>query len=564
MIEVDGLAANVLLFGDVNKFLTTLKADIEVKDRMIAESTTESTSWGVFGTLNYREYLAVAERRKRWIILTTVGMFCFVAVIVQHLPDIFRAETVVMVDPQQVPDKFVASTVSSNIADRLSTIKEQVLSPTRLGRLIETMNLYPELKKTSSEQDLIAIMQKAINVEVISSGGSRLSAFKISYRGKEPGEAAKVTNQIADMFIQENLKAREKESMGTVDFLEGELQNTKRQLDEKDAQLQALRNRYVLDLPESKQYHLEALSNLRSQLQASQDRVRADQQQKVLLQSMEASVTSAPTVDLDSGMDEDGAPVSPEKLQLQKQQAALSALRARYGPNFPDVRKAQTEVDKLQAKIAAEEKRGADQPAIAQAMPRHASNPVVDGQISKLDEEIQEQLKLQPQLQEQINLHVSKLEQVPVFEQQISGLMRDDDSLRAQYTSLLDRKLAAQMSNALEVRQKGERFVVLDPAVPPAAPYAPNRLLIMLAGLVAGLGGGIGLAILAEMQDESVRTETEAARILGTPVLTGIPLVVSPQERRRRFVSGSLSLAGMAVGSCALGLLTFHFLGFLH
>src|SRR5271163_4351602 len=111
---------------------------------MTPEPTPGSPTWGVFGTLNYREYLAVAERRKWWIILTTVAMFCFVAMIAQHLPNVYRAETVVMVDPQQVPEKFVAATVSSSISDRLSTIKEQVLSPTRLGRLIETMNLYPE------------------------------------------------------------------------------------------------------------------------------------------------------------------------------------------------------------------------------------------------------------------------------------------------------------------------------------------------------------------------------------------------------------------------------------
>jgi polysaccharide biosynthesis transport protein len=532
---------------------------------MNPESTPGAPSAGLFGTFNFREYLAVAERRKWWVILTGVGMFCFVSMIVLHLPNIYRAETVVMVDPQQVPDKFVASIVSSTIADRLSTIKEQVLSPTRLGRLIETMNLYSEMKGKASEQDLIAMMQKAINVEVVSSPGSRLSAFRISYRGKEPKEAARVTNQIADMFIQENLNVREAESMGTVDFLEGELQNTKKQLDEKDAQLQALRNRFAEDLPESKQYHIEALATLRSQLQANQDRVRADQQQKVLLQSMEASVASAPTVDLDSGMEGDTTSTSPEKLQLEKQRAALSALRARYGPNFPDVRKAQAEVDRLQAKIAAEETKGTEQPAIiAQAAPKHTSNPVVDGQIQKLDEEIQEQLKLQPKLQEEINSHVAKLEQVPVFEQQISGLTRDDDSLRGQYSSLLDRKLAAQMSNALEVRQKAERFVVLDPAVPPQAPFAPNRPLLIIAGLLAGLGGGVALAILAEMQDESVRTETEAAKILGAAVLGGIPQVVSSKERRRGFVRGSISLLGTAACSCVLGLLAFHFLSFLH
>jgi polysaccharide biosynthesis transport protein len=529
---------------------------------MPPESTPEATSWGVFGTLNYREYLAVAERRKWWIILTTVAMFCFVTVIAKRIPNIYRARTVVMVDPQQVPDKIVTSTVTSTIADRLSTIKEQVLSPTRLSTLVDSMHLYPELRATRSQQDLIAIMQKSITVDVENSGSSRLSAFKIDFRDKDPNEAARVTNQIADQFIQANLIARQNETHGTVDFLEGELQNTKRQLDEKDAQLQALRNKYVLDLPESKQYHLEALSNLRSQLQASQDRVRADQQQKVMLQSMGASVSAAPTVDLDNGSE--GESASPEKLQLQKQQANLSALRARYGPNFPDVKKAQAEVDRLQAKLDAEEKAGTDKPAIVQTVPKHISNPVVDAQVSKLDEEIAEQLKLQPQLQEQINFHVSKLEQVPVFEQQISGLMRDDDSLRAQYTSLLDRKLAAQMSDALEVRQKAERFVILDRAVPPQAPDSPNRLMMVVVGLFAGLGGGIALAILAEMQDESVRTEKEAAAILGMPVLGGIPLMVSAEERRRKLLRGAASLVGTAACSCLLGFAVFHFLNFLH
>ena len=526
---------------------------------MTSEQRLKSGNSERFGSESIREYLAICKRRKWWIFVTTVAVFFCVAGAVWRLGNVYRAETVIMVDPQQVPDRFVASTVTTTIADRLSTIQQQVLSPTRLSKLIDSMGLYPEMRGRVSEQAIVSMMQKATTVEVVTPGVQRLSAFTIAYRGKDPVEVARVTNQIADMFIQDNVEARAKEAEGTADFLESQLQDTKRQMDEKNAQLQAVRSRFVLNLPEAKEYHLQALTTLRNQLEASQERVREDQQQKVMLQSMEASVTNAPTVNLDSGMDPD-MQTSPDKLQLRKLQSSLSALRARYGPNFPDVRKEQAEIDQLTAKIAEEEKTGTDQPALAQAPPIKIKNPVVDAQIHKIDDEIQEQLQLQPQLQAQINEHTATLEQVPVFEQQISGLTQDYDSLHTQYQSLLDKKLAAQMANALETRQKGERFIVLDPAVPPEKPYGPNRIVILLAGLLAGLAGGIGLAIAIDNQDESIRSIGQASRVLGKPVLAGIPFIASQAQIRRDTMRAFACLVGTAACSVLMGLLISRFL----
>ena len=71
---------------------------------------------------------------------------------------------------------------------------------------------------------------------------------------------------------------------------------------------------------------------------------------------------------------------------------------------------------------------------------------MVDSQLNKLNQDMQDQVKLQSQLQEQINFHVSKLERIPVFEQQIAGMMRDYDTLRTHYASLLDKKLSAEMA----------------------------------------------------------------------------------------------------------------------
>ena len=83
----------------------------------------------------------------------------------------------------------------------------------------------------------------------------------------------------------------------------------------------------------------------------------------------------------------------------------------------------------------------------------------------------------------------------------------------------------------------------------------PNRLLISFAGLVVGLFGGIGLAIGAEMMDQSVRTEHEAANLLGIPVLAGIPQMYTAVELRSRRLRFALALILTASLSCGLGLL---------
>jgi succinoglycan biosynthesis transport protein ExoP len=228
-------------------------------------------------------------------------------------------------------------------------------------------------------------------------------------------------------------------------------------------------------------------------------------------------------------------------------------LRAQYGPNFPDVRKAQADLDRLKKKEAASK---AQAPPLVQTevvVPSpNRRNPVIDAQVAKLNQEIDEQTKLQAPLQQQIDFHVGKLERVPIFEQQIAGLMRDYDSLRAHYQSLLDKKLSAQMASELEARQKGERFVILDSAPIPDQPFGPNRVLIGFAGLMVGLVGGIGLAIVIELMDLSVRSEHEATELLGIPVLAGIPQMYTAAQLRSRRIK--FALAALLTTSLASGL----------
>src|SRR5258708_27462115 len=144
-----------------------------------------------------------------------------------------------------------------------------------------------------------------------------------------------------------------------------------------------------------------------------------------------------------------------EKLEMQ-----LKDMQVRYGPNYPDVRKLRNEVNQLKAK-AESEKTGNDVPDPQVSTPtRQARNPVVEAEVNKLDQDIEDQTKIQAELEKQIQYHVGKLQQVPVFEQQIAGLMRDYDSLRNHYSQLQEKKLSAQMAGETEKQRPRERVGV--------------------------------------------------------------------------------------------------------
>jgi len=512
----------------------------------------------LFEGVQIRQYLEFAQRRKWWILLTATAIFIACAVVVLRLPDTYRSETVIMVDPQKVPDSYVPSTVNASVLDRLSIIRQLVLSPSRLQRVMDQLNLYAEMRKRGGDQRAIEAMQHAIAIEVGDAGSQRLSAFRIAFTGKTGQEAANVANQLAAMVIVENLKARQQQFTGTAEFLDTQLQDSKRQLEAKEAELERIKTQNILELPESKQYHLEALTSLRNQLRSSQDRMNRAQQEKVYLQSL--LLATNPAVDLDA--DVNGPASSPLESQIQRLESRLAELRSRYAPNHPDVRKVQVQLDELKRRMTSEEPKG---PATEPPKPsqRASRNPVIESQLAKLDQEIQEQTTAQAPLQEQINFHASKLERVPIFEQKIAGLMRDYDTQRANYNRLLDKKISAEMVSKLETRQQGERFVILDPAPVPDRPTGPNRLLLSLGGLLGGLIGGIAFGLLIDMSDESVRSEREAASILGKPIVGAIPRILTEAQRRQERFRMVGVLAGTVLCSLLAGFLISRASGWL-
>ena len=507
-----------------------------------------------------RDYIRLLLRRRWLILVTTLTVALGTALMAFFLPNVYRATTVILVDPRKVPDSYVVSTVTSGVADRLATLRQQILSASRLGQIIEEMGLYAELKSKRTQEEIVEIMRKAIEVEVVTtmSGDQGLGAFNISYSSGHSGKAAQVTNRLASVFIDENIKAREQQVIGTAEFLERELEEAKKQLETKEERIRQIKTQYVSELPESQTLHLQALSSLQLELRGEMEAASRAQQQRIYWQSLLAE--SAPVINLDRA-GPSSTELIPLQVQLVQAQTQLEDLRKRYGPNHPDFIKKNLEVMDLQRRV--EQLKKADEPSRREvvATPQRRTNPVAESQIAALEEDIRKHAERQVEIRRKIAYHQSKLERIPVLEQQIASIMRDYEVARDHYRMLLDRKFSADMSTNLEMRQKGERFVVLDAAQPPERPTRPNRPFINSVGLVAGFAVGLVLAIVLELFDGTVKTEREVTELIEVPILGEIPWLPTVLEKRRqrlRTVSAALGSTLLATAYAALVVLTWN------
>src|SRR3989441_1404144 len=231
--------------------------------------------------------LAVWSRRKWLAILAFAAPMSAAVSLLTFMPNIFRSTATVLVDRQQIPESFVQPTVTSALETRLHTISQEILSRSRLEALINRFGLYPNLRKRLPFEEVIGRMRKDIKLELKGAEvrGQREAtvAFTISYQGSDPATVALVTNTVASFYIEENLKARERQATGTAEFLKVQLGETKKRLDEQEQRVSEFKRRHIGELPQQMEANLGTLERLHTQLRLNADnQTRATERRQAL------------------------------------------------------------------------------------------------------------------------------------------------------------------------------------------------------------------------------------------------------------------------------------------
>jgi protein tyrosine kinase modulator len=510
-------------------------------------------------TYTPEEFARIGWRHRWTVVAPFVAVSVLTAAVSMILPVRYRSETTILVVPQRVPESYVRSTVTVRIEDRLQSIRQQILSRTRLERIIQEFNLYDKERQTWIMEDVVARMRSDVTVEVV-----RDDTFQVSYIGVEPRTVQRVTDRLASLVIDENLRDRELQAEGTNQFLESQLEEARRRLIEQEQKLAAYQKKFSGELPTQAGTNLQVLQNSQMQIQALTESLNRDYDRKLSLErSIEEQSTEDP-VAMAVAPPAAPAAVNPEAPpagrtlieQLANAQESLRVLLLRLTPQHPDVVRVKRGIEELEQQIeAASLRRPLSAESVPTTVPISAAELARRQRLEQLKSEL-ENLARQiggkqndlDRLQKRVIEYQARVEIVPIREAEMIELTRDYGTLQNMYNNLLAKKEDSRIAANLERRQVGEQFKLLDPAGLPEKPYTPNRLQINLFGSLFGLGLGIGLAALSEYRDTSFRTNDDVTEVLALPVLATIPVMMnSPERRRARRMRVALSAAVVAV-----------------
>jgi polysaccharide chain length determinant protein (PEP-CTERM system associated) len=435
------------------------------------------------------------------------------------LPPRYESQTLILIEQQTVPENYVKPVVDQDLGQRLASMKEQILSRSRIEPIVNKYNLFAG--GTNTMDDRVELTRKAIKITQIHSDQARgtggMPGFFVAFDAQDARTAQQVCGDITSLFVSENLSARQQSAEGTTGFLKEQLDDAKRKLDEQDAKYAEFQRKYIGILPGQEATNSNTLQALTSQLDAATQAINRLQQDETFVQAMIAEQShDLPGTEAATVVTDDERQKELRTLVEEKQ-----ALQALYTPSHPDVVAINHRIADLQAEI--------DHPAPAAPAPQtpapKANRPdppqlqQLKAQLRAIQASISDAKQSQTRISQAIRTYQAKVEASPMVDEEYKQVTRDHDTALGFYNSLLAKMNESSMATALEHRQQGEQFRVMDAPNLPDEPTFPNRLLFAGGGLAGGLFLGLLITVILEYRDTSLRNERDIWAFTKLPTL---------------------------------------------
>lgn len=554
---------------------------------------------GIDTSRSIAEQLALIAYRKWLLLFVAVVVAAISVTVAMLLPAMYRSTATILIKEQEIPQEMVRSTITSYADERIQVISQQVMTRATLLDLVEKYDLYADLRKRQTSEEILARMRSDMRLMPISaeitdrrSGMPARStiAFSLSFDNESPAKAQKVANDLVTLYLNENVKNRQQKAAETTSFLEEEAARLNERISELEDRWATFKRRYQGRTPDL------GLANLMGSERSEVDLQRIDREigflndRRLQLQSQLAE--TRPILPL--------APATmlePEE-RLRALEAQLVTLSAGYSDNHPDVRRVQREIaslraevgpvtqaadrraqlDRLNAELSALRKRYSDEhPDVARLKrtltaaedavkvseaaagdgrrPRFPDNPTyltLKSQLATTDAQIEALEAERIGARTRLDQFTSRLSQTPEVEREQLELTRDLDSARARFREVREKQMQAEVAEQLERSRKAERFAIVEPPNFPERPYRPNRPLIAMMGSLLGLFAAVGIVFLVNTLDSRVHSARDVVRLMQVPMLAVMPMPALPgvATRRRRLALLSFT-ALLAIAAAA-------------
>ncbi len=557
--------------------------------------------------IDIKDYLKIIKRRKRFLLIPFLVIALISTLLAVLLPAIYRSTSTILIEAQEIPAELVHSTVTTFADQRIQMISQRIMTRPNLVEIIKKYDLYAAERQKKPEEVILEKMRKLIKVETISadvannrSGPAQQAtiAFTLTFDDKSPVLAQRVANELTSLFLKENIKSRTESAENAALFLSEESKRLKTKIQEIQNTLATFKEKNLNQLPQISALNQQELTSLSNQLLQLDSQERTLQDRRYYLEgelaqidpnAMATNATGNRVFDMKDRLKElqsqypsvlsshsashpDVIKIKREIESLQKEigsntdvnamngeltdrKAELALLLKQYSDKHPDVVKLQKQISALQESLVNTKE---SEYSNASIQPDNPAYITLKSQLASINTEIESLNFTRGKVNSKMEELRQSLRQSPLVEKEYMDLIQDLDNSNIRYREVSSREMEAQISQQLEMERKGERFTLIDPPQEPLEPVSPNRIAILILGMVLAFAGGLGAVALTEMIDSAVNGPKAVAAIMGVAPLASIPYLESQKEHQDGKKDRQLLLLGTGVAAL-LAVVAFHF-----
>jgi len=494
------------------------------------------------------DLVGIVRRRGKMMAIVAGVTILLVYWLAMALPNQYRSYAVILVEPQTVDDTLIRAGIrESDLKERLGIMTSEILSRSRLSRLIDTLDLYPVQSQYMLRQEVIDLMRAHVIVEPVLSELEadqrnrrelEFNTFKITFLDESAEVAALVAQSIANDFLDANIKDRVEVSQQSLDFMQDSIRSLSIRIVDVEAAIKKVKEENFGHLPEDLATNQRLLQVILGQLRdasRSLDLARSDEafwkNQVIAAVSMSAPNDSA----------------SPA-YRMKILQTELGMMLSRgYTQKHPDVLQVRHELQLLRGRMEA----GAESDEEPMSFTVQNAKSEQRRAALRAQSGIAEIKRLSAQLVDT----QGRIAATPAAAEQLDALARQYDQLSTSFQEFAAKRQQAAVQANLERKQLGEQFRILEPAFPATRPRSPNRVMILILGMMFGIGMGVALGLVVESIDSSVHQSRDLQAATNVPVLASIPAILLEPDRaaRTRKIFREAIIAAVFVVFCLSG-----------
>ncbi len=503
--------------------------------------------------LQISDLSGVVRRRGKLMAIVAGGVILVMYWVAMALPNQYTSYATILVEPQSVDDQLVRAGVrESDLKERLGIMTAQILSRQRLSRMIDKYDLYPEESRQMQRQEVIDLMRSRVSVEPVLSEleadqrnvrDVEFNTFKIHYRSRNAETAAVVAQSIANDFLEANIQARVEVSQQSLDFMEDSIESLTQQLVQMEARIKDVKAENAGQLPEDLATNQRILQTVAGQLREARRSLDVAESDEAFWKNQVIAAVSL------SAPNDTTSP----QYRLKQLETELGMMRSKgFTDKHPDVSSTTHEIAMLKSRLeeSPDGSGGSDSYAEQNAKSEQRRAELRAGAARQEIERLGEQLVT---VQDRIAA-------TPAVQERLDALERRYDHLRQSYLDFSQRRQQADVQANLERKQLGEQFRILESAFPAPRPSSPNRLLILVVGMLLGVGLGTAAGLIAENADTSLHQTRDLQQLASLPVLAAIPsIILEPDrvKRTRRAIRQGIAAAAVTIFFLVGGAVTY-------